>query len=168
VVGATQTVLAQPEQTTQTQSAYIKAGKLLVQGNVGYGGGAFIASGASFPIVPQVNVEYILADNAFGEGTGSFGIGGVGALGLYSIAGSNVTSIVAGVQGNYHFVPKAKFDPYIGLMLGFYTYTLSDNSAQFHTAGWGGADMLEQTTGSAMDLVCMVALAMELQSSALA
>jgi|GEM_PF-1712959 outer membrane protein W len=140
VVGATQTVLAQPEQTTQTQSAYIKAGKLLVQGNVGYGGGAFIASGASFPIVPQVNVEYILADNAFGEGTGSFGIGGVGALGLYSIAGSNVTSIVAGVQGNYHFVPKAKFDPYIGLMLGFYTYTLSDRfgSISYSGLGWSG------------------------------
>ncbi len=135
--GATQSVLAQPEQSAQTQSAYIRAGKLFIQGNVGYGGGAFIAFGASFPIVPQVNVEYILADNAFGEGTGSFGIGGVGALGLYSVAGSNVTSIVAGVQGNYHFVPKAKFDPYIGLMLGFYTYTLSDRFGSFSYSGLG-------------------------------
>lgn len=52
------------------------------------------AFGANFPLVPQVNFEYILADNAFGEGTGSFGLGAVGGVELYSIESSNVTAFI--------------------------------------------------------------------------
>jgi len=37
-------------------------------------------------------------------------------------------------------MPKAKFDPYVGLMLGFYTYTLSDRFGSFSYSGaaWSG------------------------------
>ncbi|MDW8465970.1 MAG: hypothetical protein RML35_07280 [Chloroherpetonaceae bacterium] len=41
----------------QEEVRYIKTGKMFLQGNIGYGGGAFIAVGASFPLVPQVNFQ---------------------------------------------------------------------------------------------------------------
>lgn len=137
-------IVAASVQTASAQEPYLKSGKFLIQGNVGYGGGAFIAVGAGFPIVPQVNLEYIAVENAFGEGSGAIGVGAVAALGLYSVGSANVTSFVAGVQGNYHFTPKAQFDPYIGLMLGFYTYSLNLGLSQFGINetfsgfGWSG------------------------------
>jgi len=121
--------------SASAQSPYIQSGKFLIQGNVGYGGGSFIAAGASFPIVPQVNLEYIVADKPFGEGSGALGIGASGAVGIYSVSGVSVTSIFVGAQGNYHFTPKTQFDPYIGLALGFYTYSIDFNIPGFGSLG---------------------------------
>lgn len=93
--------------------AQFNSAKPSIGGLIGFGGGAIDGDGA-IPIAVEYN---------FYQYNKNIQLGGIAAfassekenpLGTWTL-----TSIIFGAQGNYHFSPGEKFDPFAGLTLGY-------------------------------------------------
>ena len=112
--------------------------------NVGVGFGSTIYTGAGYSVgFPSISASYEYGIVEVPMGDQLKGIVGVG--GLVGVGGSKydysywnwgykvtTTYFLVAARGNYHFIFHDKFDPYAGLILGYYF----GNSKVTYDAGW--------------------------------
>jgi hypothetical protein len=134
--------------------------------NVGIGFGNTMYTGAGYSIgFPSISASYEYGIVEVPMGDQLKGIVGIG--GLVGVGGSkydfsywnwgykvNTTYFLVAARGNYHFIFHDKFDPYAGIILGYYfgnskvTYDgnwppgtpgYNENDGGFHGGGYVGA-----------------------------
>ena len=100
--------------------------------NLGFGiGNIFWGSGysASFPVNPSASFEYGVTDNV--------SVGAVLSYSSVKISGYDIkaSGILVGGRGSYHFLTSDKWDPYVGLTLGYVIVSVTDNTGGSYVGG---------------------------------
>lgn len=112
-------------------SAQYKTGKSTFGALVGIGGGGLTGTGA-IPIAVEFNFLNLIDDKI------QFGVFGAFASTKedYGWGSFTYTNIIIAAQGNYHFMPGDKLDPFAGMSLGF----------NIASASWSGGGISPSAT----------------------
>jgi hypothetical protein len=128
--------------TANSQDLVFGKGSSAINLGIGFGNTMYHGGGYSmgFPSI-SASYEYGIVEVPMGSSlTGVVSVGGLAGFGgskydySYYASGYSVNTnyFLVAVRGNYHFIFHDKFDPYAGIILGYYF----GNSKADYPAGW--------------------------------
>lgn len=142
--------------SAQSQGDNFGEGSSAINVGVGFGNTVYSGYDMGFPSI-SASYEYGIVEIPMGSSLkGIVGVGGLvgfgGAKKDYGWGKIKANYFIVAARGNYHFIFHEKFDPYAGIILGYYFgnseveynpgytwWNWEDNSNGFHGGGYVGA-----------------------------